>query len=168
LVYFYGNDTIDPNNAVIQLFNCSSGGYGITTFIYYSDTDSNNSFSLDTGYFSKPGYYLIDFSSWYCDAYVNLKFVFASTTGIIPSTKDADNLKVLSNPVSSTLKLYSQQTIDNLNIYDQLGRLQLSNQPTLSSQYTYELGVEGLPKGVYVVEATLQTNKKDYIKIVKQ
>ena len=165
---FYGNDTIDPNNAVIQLFNGSSGGLGIMTYIYYSATDSNSSFSLDTDYFSKSGYYSIDFSSSYCDAYLTMHFVFANTTGIPVINSELNPIKVLSNPVSSTLKLNSQQTISHLNIYDELGRLELSNQPTITSQYNYQVGVDALAKGIYIVEATLDTDKKDYIKIVKQ
>lgn len=169
--YLGGDDTIYLNNVDIQLHSMSVGEMAGITISFLGDTNSPD---IGPYNFPKSGLYQIDFSTLFCDLYMNLNFVFVTVTDTLHLSIDSVNLssqtviKVLSNPITSTLTLTCLEAINQLNIYDQLGRLQLSKQPNLSSQYTYEVGVDGLSKGVYVVEATLQTNKKDYIKIVKQ
>ena len=167
--YVYNNnDTvfISPNDSAIL-------GVGKSVIRFTNDIDTEYIYTNYNGTYSltKTGLYYIQQTDYdiNCGQRYFLYFVVISfPTGINNVSPQETSIKVLSNPVSSTLKLNSQQTINHLNIYDELGRLELSSEPTTTSQYIYEVGVDALAKGVYIVEATLDTDKKDYIKIVKQ
>jgi hypothetical protein len=132
--------------------------------VFFNDT----ALSQNTLYISMPGSYggYTDCEGGAYTASVFIEILFNNTTGT-SSVKESPVIKILSNPISSTLKLTTTQTITQLNIYDQLGRLQSISELTNSGNI-YETNVENLAKGVYNVEVTTEENTKEYIKIVKQ
>jgi hypothetical protein len=161
--YYFGNDTIDPNNTVVE-FCC--GNSITTTYTYNGDTiiyqGSTIPAPIKTGKYSVYMYWI----NGGCDLTMTVSFVALNTTGISPIS-ETKSIKILNNPIGSSIKLSTTQNITQLNIYDQLGRLQSISELTNSGN-TYETNVENLAKGVYNVEVTTEENTKEYIKIVKQ
>jgi len=152
---------VDPNDSIII-----GGEYG---YSYYNDSvimpDQNHNLFI-----TQPGHY--GFASICEDgayeANVNLKVFFTDTIRKQIVNDQSYYLTIFPNPIISILKLNSSQKINQLNIYDELGRLQLSPQITLSSPTIYEGVVDQLARGIYTVEVIMDNDKRDYIKIVKQ
>lgn len=84
-------------------------------------------------------------------------------TGI--TSADADQLAVFPNPATAAITVRSNTPIRNLRIYDAQGRLVVS-QETLSREAFINLS--NMPRGIYILQATMDQGTTVSRKIVKQ
>lgn len=75
----------------------------------------------------------------------------------------ADSFRVYPNPVKDILNISTKTAVDNIEVYDLLGKLVLSAQPDVISP---KLNMSGLASGTYMVKVTIGNASKT-VKIIK-
>lgn len=75
----------------------------------------------------------------------------------------ADSFRVYPNPVKDILNISTKTAVDNISVYDVLGKLVLSAQPEVISP---KINMSGLASGAYMVKITIGNASKT-VKIIK-
>ena len=78
------------------------------------------------------------------------------------SINNDNNIKVFPNPSSTIFKIVSDTNIDKITIFDTLGKEILTQ-----TQNNYEVNIEKLSKGIYLIEI-FSENEKIYKKLIKE
>ncbi len=87
--------------------------------------------------------------------------VFGSTAGIQDFA--ADSFRMYPNPVKDVLNISTKTAVDNIEVYDVLGKRVLSAQPDVISP---KINMSGLASGTYMVKVTIGNASKT-VKIIK-
>ena len=74
-----------------------------------------------------------------------------------------NNVKVYPNPVKDMLEIRSIESVDKISVYDVVGKLVLSNTPTVVSQ---NMDMSSLPSGIYLIQITIGDASKT-VKVIK-
>ncbi len=87
--------------------------------------------------------------------------LFAATAGV--NDFSADSFRVYPNPVKDILTISTKTAVDNVTVYDMLGKKVLTAQPDVTSP---KINMSGLASGAYLVEVTIGNSSKT-IKVIK-
>ncbi|WP_165593545.1 T9SS type A sorting domain-containing protein [Aequorivita soesokkakensis] len=87
--------------------------------------------------------------------------VFSSAAGV--EDFSADSFRVYPNPVKDVLNISTKTAVDNIEVYDVLGKRVLSVQPDVISP---KINMSGLASGAYMVKVTIGNASKT-VKIIK-
>ena len=133
-------------------------------------TDTNSSFNINSLVVKKAGFYDFQFCREGCACTFEFRFtlVFKTPNAINTIPAALSYITISPNPVQSTINLHSENKIQAIHIYDQLGRLQLQPDIKSSSANYYQSNIEILAKGVYTIEAILENGTREIRKIVKE
>jgi len=103
-------------------------------------------------------FFSIDANTQY---YIDDVLFFDGIAGV--SDFSADSFRVYPNPVKDILNISTKTAVDNIAVYDVLGKLVLSAQPDVISP---KLNMSGLASGTYMVKVTIGNASKT-VKIIK-
>ena len=93
---------------------------------------------------------------------INITNYLATLSNNDFSINNDNNIKVFPNPSSTIFKIESATTIDKITIFDTLGKEILTQ-----TQNNYEVNIEKLSKGIYLIEI-FSENEKVYKKLIKE
>ncbi len=93
---------------------------------------------------------------------INITNYLATLSNNDFSINNDNNIKVFPNPSSTIFKIVSDTNIDKITIFDTLGKEILTQ-----TQNNYEVNIEKLSKGIYLIEI-FSENEKIYKKLIKE
>ena len=93
---------------------------------------------------------------------INITNYLATLSNNDFSINNDNNIKVFPNPSSTIFKIVSDTNIDKITIFDTLGKEILTQ-----TQNNYEVNIEKLSKGIYLIEI-FSENAKIYKKLIKE
>ena len=98
-----------------------------------------------------------------------IKYVIGNTLSV-ESQDNAVNLVIKPNPVNDILHLTIANTVESksLSIYDSNGKFICQSEPIPALTSTYDLNVENLSKGLYLIKLTSDNNRVQDFKFIKK
>ena len=93
---------------------------------------------------------------------INITNYLATLSNNDFSINNDNNIKVFPNPSSTIFKIVSDTNIDKITIFDTLGKEILTQ-----TQNNYEVNIEKLSKGIYLIEI-FSENEKIFKKLIKE